>query len=76
MFEKDSDDFPIKCDACGEEFNEKVGRIKSGFDSRCPNPACGLRITHPAEQFRRLLENRNDEMPTYLRRFMRLPNLK
>ncbi len=70
MFENDSDDFPIKCTGCGEEFYEKVGRIKAGLDSRCP--ACNLRLTHPAEQFRRVLENINGARPDYLGRFVRL----
>ncbi len=70
MFENDDDDFPLKCPNCLHEFYEKVGRIKAGIDTRCPD--CGTVITHPAGEFQRLLENRNNEIRDYLRRFMRL----
>lgn len=74
MFEHDDDSFPIKCPSCAKEFYEKVGRIKSGLDSICPD--CGLRITHPAEQFKRLLQDAHKALPDYLRRFVQLDVLK
>lgn len=70
MFENDDDPFPVKCQGCGEEFYEKIGRIKAGLDSRYPR--CQLRLTHPAEQFRRVLENINGARPDYFGRFVRL----
>lgn len=70
MFEKDDDDFPVKCPVCGEEFHEKVGRIKAGLDSRCPD--CKTNISHPATQFTRLLEDRDNAMRDYFRQFIRL----
>ncbi len=48
MYE-DEDFWPIKCFQCKEEFVEKIGRIKAGEETRCPN--CGIRYTHPTEQF-------------------------
>lgn len=70
MFGQDSDLFPIKCPHCNEEFHEKIGSIEAGLDSRCPG--CGIRITHPAEQFRRLIEGRGKPLEDYLRQFIRL----
>jgi len=70
MFEKDTDQFPIKCPNCHEEFFEKLGRIQAGLDSRCPD--CQLRITHQAHQVDRILERGSQERVDYLRKFLRL----
>lgn len=48
MYE-DDDLWPIKCPECGEEFTEKIGRMKAGEQSRCPR--CLLNLWHPKEQF-------------------------
>ncbi len=70
LFENDADDFPIKCPHCLHEFYEKVGRIKAGERTRCPD--CGVNITHPTEQFNRMLQGQNKAIKDYLGRFMRL----
>ena len=73
MFEQDSDEFPIRCPNCGEEFYEKVGRIKSGLDLRCPHlPDCGARLTNQAEEFDRFLKSDAETRMHYFRQFMRL----
>jgi len=72
---QDDDQFPIKCDSCREEFFEKIGRIKTGQVSICPG--CGIRISHPAEQFTLIMGDQSgDARRDYLRRFLRLANLK
>lgn len=73
MFENDDDDFPLKCPNCGQEFYEKVGRIKTGFQVHCPdNPVCGINFTYRAEEFERLLKNCDNEIRDYLWQFKRL----
>lgn len=72
MFEKDDDDFPIKCPNCFEEFYEKVGRIKTRLDAHCPNPQCRLRITYGAEQLNGIFQDCTEGVKHYLRHFIRL----
>lgn len=70
MFEKDSDQFPIKCSGCLNEFSEDLGSVKTRLWSRCPE--CGLRITHDAHQLDRVLQNDAQVRVNYLRQFLRL----
>ena len=48
MYE-DTYPWPIKCHVCLHEFTQKVGRMRSGKDLRCPE--CGLNLLYAVEQF-------------------------
>lgn len=76
MYE-DNDDFPIKCPHCAHEFFEKVGSIKAGRHTICPELGCGNRIAHPTEQFAFIMSNEGrDARRDYFRRFLRLTKIK
>jgi hypothetical protein len=57
MYE-DEDLWPIKCGHCGEEFTEKIGRLKANLSVECPAVSlpgpvrCGTLITIRDEEFR------------------------
>lgn len=60
MYE-DQDLWPIKCPYCGEEFTEKIGRLKANFSVKCPavtlpGPVpCPTTINMRDEEFRLML---------------------
>ena len=72
MFDKDEDEFPIKCPHCLEEFYENVGRIKAGLHSHCPGVGCGVHLAHPAHQFDQLVTENGEALQDYFRQFKRL----
>jgi hypothetical protein len=56
MYE-DEDLWPLKCPECGEEFTEKIGRLKTNLSAKCPgikNPIgpipCPMTVTVSAEE--------------------------
>jgi hypothetical protein len=59
---KDEDDWPFKCPECGEEFTEKIGRLKTQTPTiavKCPGIVdplgpipCSVTLRYSAEEFR------------------------
>jgi hypothetical protein len=43
--------WPIKCPACGEEFEKEVGWLKMHDTVKCPADGCPTFITIGAEEF-------------------------
>jgi hypothetical protein len=69
MYDLDNDDFPVKCVNCKHEFFEKVGTIKNGSRTQCPD--CKLNITHSPQQFA-IIRSDPEARGTYLKQFLRL----
>jgi len=61
-----SGSFPLKCLKCGNEFQEKVGRLET--DPQIPCPACGVVTRYDAEELRAKMRGIDDALDEFRRK--------
>jgi len=47
--------FKLRCPHCRHDFQEKIGRMKTGGELRCPGPGCGVTLRYEVSQFLRAM---------------------
>ena len=72
LFHGDDDDFPVKCPDCKKEFHEKIGLLKSGKGTRCPDITCQIEIGLSREHFESQLKEARKSPRDYYGQFCRL----
>ena len=70
LFASDDDTFPIRCPFCHYEFCEKIGRVKTGSEVRCP--ACKKILLYDVKEFLSVLEQARQNPHEVLQPFTRL----
>ena len=70
LFASDDDTFTIQCPFCHYEFREKIGRLRTGSEVRCP--ACKKILLYNVKEFLGVLEQARQNPHEVLQPFTRL----